>query len=132
MDSIKINNQSSKQAAASELKMDCEDDLADLVGVVEEDTAYECTICYAEYATTGKKQPVLLNCGHTICSECSKKISETEAKGIRIKCPYDKLEHVYPKQDEPCKKNYSLMNLIYEREKKNAGRLEKKCLKHKS
>jgi len=50
------------------------------------ESSLECPICTNRYATEGLRQPKILKCGHTFCTDCIRKLLEANINQVR--CPY--------------------------------------------
>ena len=72
----------------------------------------ECCICYEEY-DKDFHFPLVLHCGHNICSGAVEQLSESQEyeNNILIKCPLCKKQNIYSNISE-IPKNYGLLTLI--------------------
>ena len=64
----------------------------------------ECGVCLEEF-DENEKQPIMLECGHTLCKECVESIYDT-----RQQCPIDREEFKRPLEE--LKPNYALLELL--------------------
>ncbi|CAI2330768.1 unnamed protein product [Caenorhabditis sp. 36 PRJEB53466] len=68
-----------------------------------------CKICQEEYGEEELRVPRILECGHTLCTECSGRIRENEA----IVCPWDrKISNIF---NGELTKNYSVLQMNWEK-----------------
>nr|XP_006824940.1 PREDICTED: E3 ubiquitin-protein ligase TRIM23-like [Saccoglossus kowalevskii] len=82
-------------------------------GCLEEPRGYYCSICYHGYKRDGQYVPRNLNCGHTFCTECLKKLSVVQRAGI-ITCPTCKAATVlgFANDTRKLPKNYALLEIL--------------------
>jgi hypothetical protein len=68
--------------------------------------SFDCQICFEFYEISGKRQPCVVDCGHTLCCECV-----TRLKSLRgaARCPFCKTA-ISSRREFP--KNYSLLDAM--------------------
>ncbi|CAI2330014.1 unnamed protein product [Caenorhabditis sp. 36 PRJEB53466] len=69
-----------------------------------------CGFCATEFCASEEKTPRLLGCGHSVCEECARSISEGQD---RISCPFCKIVTEVPDSDVMnLKKNFTIVNMF--------------------
>lgn len=85
----------------------------------------DCPICYSPFEAEGKLQPLVLDCGHSLCSDCLTNLKRTgHQQHQQGKCPICK----HPlKPIEQYKKNYSLIEQIEKNRQMTEEQLSCRC-----
>eukprot|EP01065_Artemidia_motanka_P002739 TRINITY_DN11297_c0_g1_i1.p1 TRINITY_DN11297_c0_g1~~TRINITY_DN11297_c0_g1_i1.p1 ORF type:complete len:875 (+),score=258.65 TRINITY_DN11297_c0_g1_i1:58-2682(+) len=68
-----------------------------------------CPVCFDEYSATGSQRPVVMPCGHGVCSECSRKV----LAGGESRCPVCRATVHLPARGLPA--NYALLEALPQR-----------------
>jgi hypothetical protein len=67
-----------------------------------------CKICYDPYTEKGEKEPKVMKCGHTICSQC---ITMIYKKRGNVLCPF--CNCVDRERPNELPKNYDLISMLH-------------------
>jgi hypothetical protein len=80
---------------------------------------FRCNLCHSKFKSMGK-HPLLLHCGHSLCSSCVKRISIPHNALKNVTCPYCRQPTVVSEISEICK-NYFLEEVIESAGKADLG-----------
>lgn len=80
---------------------------------------FKCNLCHSKFKSRGK-HPLLLHCGHSLCSSCVKRISISHDALKSVTCPYCRQPTIVSKISGICK-NFFLEEVIESAGKADLG-----------